>query len=495
MCAIREQKYGSIALCVFAIIALYPILASGNDCDGTKCHCSTESGIAHCSRKQLPFIPEGIPGNTALFYLNDNNFENTTLQRANFSAFKNLEQLYLSSCGIEFIQVDTFADLVKLKWLDISGNRLRNIEDFTFRGLVLNQLFLNDNPGVKLADNALAGFQTSGLNLKSCAISKLSINLIKPLNGTLRTLRLDGNDIEALDKEWLYVFRTLGHLRMGHNQFHCNCELSWLWEFYNSNPTIFASSDPPSCKSPARLGGKGFNDMTVGDLSCDLPVFQNADININILTGTLSCSAKGDPTPSVTWINPHGKSMVFPPTLDETVHVTSGVLTISRPPRTASLQERYVCVAGNPAGNVSLTLNVTWPPLVQISREIEKEREYITALGADPHRASPSNDDSIIQTMDSGEQRVYKGHRDDAQYTLVQIVSAIIGTFLMTLLVCILLFHFYYKHQAHLLFRDPNDREKSPDNVYVTSDIDEQTLKMMNHHNHHNHLREQPGLV
>ena len=60
------------------------------------------------------------------------------------------DSLYLSECRLEALEVGAFADLVALRWLDLSNNRLRAIHPDTFHGLHLQHLFLNGNRHVQV---------------------------------------------------------------------------------------------------------------------------------------------------------------------------------------------------------------------------------------------------------------------------------------------------------------------------------------------------------
>jgi Ran GTPase-activating protein (RanGAP) involved in mRNA processing and transport len=73
----------------------------------------------------MTVIPEGIPAETLQLNLNGNAFSSGIVGRSNFSRYVNLQHLYMSECGLEQLQVDTFVDLVELRWLDLSNNRLK----------------------------------------------------------------------------------------------------------------------------------------------------------------------------------------------------------------------------------------------------------------------------------------------------------------------------------------------------------------------------------
>jgi len=97
------------------------------------CFCNAHSRIVYCSRRGLTAIPDAIPGDTLQLNLNANVFRSSTIGRRNFSANVALQHLYMSDCGLESLEVDTFLDLVDLRWLDLSNNRLQVRHGYTVK--------------------------------------------------------------------------------------------------------------------------------------------------------------------------------------------------------------------------------------------------------------------------------------------------------------------------------------------------------------------------
>jgi len=89
------------------------------------CFCNAHSRIVYCSRRGLSAIPPAIPADTLQLNLNANAFRSSAIGRRNFSENVALQHLYMSDCGLESLEVDTFIDLVDLRWLDLSNNRLQ----------------------------------------------------------------------------------------------------------------------------------------------------------------------------------------------------------------------------------------------------------------------------------------------------------------------------------------------------------------------------------
>lgn len=488
------------------------------------CFCNTISQIVYCSRRGLPYIPNGIPKDSLQINLSGNVFKTSSITRANFSDYPQLEHLYLSECGIETIEVETFVDLGNLKWLDLSNNRIRVLQDYTFRGLQLQHLFLNGNRNMQLRTRSFAGLETTGLYLHECSLKRLHPDVLFQLNLTLKYLWLDGNELERLDKKLLPLFQSLSHLRLGSNPFHCNCEVIWLKEFYDKNGEIFKGSPPPSCLTPMKLKGKFFNTLSLFDFRCSPPVFNNIDAVFDSSQGRLRCTASGDPAPTLFWIQPSGESSRYSPPQDDEARSNEGVLAISPSPAAGpnspagdqkdDLSGMYICLAFNDAGNVTLTLNVSWPHLKNGLRtdlpptlghrghhhhgrhphHIETPGSSLPPSTLPPTKSTKtsrshddvsdvSNQNNVNNNKNSpaanGKDRSFNNftalHTFDNVYdfnsrrsggrlfNLTELVGAIIGTHVCTLLLCLILMPIYLKrqwkkrHSHHALEKPPND--------------------------------------
>ena len=480
------------------------------------CFCPPLSDNVFCSRKNLPFIPSGVSPDTIQLNMNENNFQSPSLFRSNFSSYRKLEHLYLSSCGIERLEVDTFADLSKLQWLDLSKNRLKIVADFTFRGLTLEHLFLNDNPGMLISKNAFLGLRTMGLYIHNCAISELSLEVIRPMNRTLKYLWLDGNKFESFSIDWLYIFRTLSHTRLAGNPLHCNCEVGWLFKFYQNNLKMFIGVDPPSCRTPSRLRAKQFNELSAEDFRCQLPVFKKVDAIFEESVGKLNCLATGDPIPTIQWLKPGNSVEVFKPKANSDSNDNYGILYLNNPQATDDLL--YKCVASNPAGNVTFSLNVVWPPKYSrdqviintpkptppptlpptkelITPDPKREQEQSkdqnnksdktdkvkeTLVKDKTEKTVNSKEDSFIIDASKSEMSMEKETIHHGEFSLADIIGAVVGTFLLTLLACIAVFHEVNRRFNHnLMYKSQNGLPGKQPNNHIIVDTRTENMKML----------------
>ena len=85
------------------------------------------------------------------------------------------------------------------------------IKDYTFRGLTLDHLFLNGNRQIRLEAGSFDGLITAGLYLHDCSLRRLRVEVLAPLNVTLRNLWVNGNDIERIDRLVGPIFVFIRH--------------------------------------------------------------------------------------------------------------------------------------------------------------------------------------------------------------------------------------------------------------------------------------------
>jgi len=291
----------------------------------------------------------------------------------------------MSDCAISKIEAGAFVDLVQLRWLDLSDNRLTSLSDATFAGLHLHQLFLNGNQRLALnVGRPFANLTVFGLYLHDCQLTRVDARTLAPLDGSLRVLWLSENRLSRLDPALGGLFRSLDHFRLTDNRLHCNCELSWLWRAYDEQRRRrgkdLMAEEAPECLSPASLRGRHFGELSDGDLRCSTPTL--ADVEVMLIDDdddndddadagqssgrrslVLRCTATGDPTPNVIWIKPSTSSSRLPPptssTKNDTVDdVGDAVLVLNdEDVQLTSLEDStYTCVASNVVGNATVTV-------------------------------------------------------------------------------------------------------------------------------------------
>ena len=337
--------------------------------------------------------------------------------------------------------MNTFADLTQLRWLDLSDNHLSEVPHRAFYGLTLQHLFLNGNDDIRLLPDSFEGLVTSGLYLHDCALQVLPSETLSPLNGTLVNLWLNGNRLTSVDRRLDTVFSQLSHLRLGANPLHCGCEVVWLKQLYDrQGGATFRGAEPPTCWTPARLRDKHFDQLTPADLHCTAPSFGNINAVLDWSgTGRLLCTATGQPTPTIYWITPSGKTRRFDARTPQTnrksdstvgrIGHNKGELSISNFEAQSGL---YICVAKNQVGNVTLTVNVSWPESSRSSSQ--------RASLSDSHKLSVQLPATLEPPRDDVRYDATQVTDAVRLFTVSELVAAVVITHLCTvLIVCVIL--------------------------------------------------------
>jgi Leucine-rich repeat (LRR) protein len=120
------------------------------------CKCFRDGGwdvnVVQCSAGGFDRVPEVVPMDTTVLYLDDNDLGELTAGA--LVGRTRLRSVSAVSSGVAAIANQTFAGLDALEHLDLSYNRLKHLYGHEFDGLVsLRELFLQHNQLVSMAPN------------------------------------------------------------------------------------------------------------------------------------------------------------------------------------------------------------------------------------------------------------------------------------------------------------------------------------------------------
>ena len=289
-------------------------------------------------------------------YVEELSFQNTSLTYKSVAALSvlrgSLQRLSIVHNNRPLIITpDTFQGF-HFHELSLAYSRLKNIlflRYLTVEHLTLTGNFLkhvNFSQYVNLNDLRV-------LNIDKTSISKPEESLFRGLNN-LETVNLRNNGIRTLSEKILLFFNKLKHINLESNHFHCNCNLLWLKNWMQTTTVnvtgVFCNLSKaddirhkPSahffCTAPHILA------ITKHIKSCENSVV------------SLTCTAYGDPIPTITWRTPSEFNIVASSaSTAQLPGSNTGVLTIEY----LQKEDRglYECVSSNVAGNTTASATI-----------------------------------------------------------------------------------------------------------------------------------------
>jgi Leucine-rich repeat (LRR) protein len=191
--------------------------------------------------------------------------KNNHIQPQELTALSELAYLHASDNLIE--ELGSFKNLVSLKFLDLSRNRLKSWpEDAFVYNKHLTDLLLSNNPGLVIPKNTsfIKVKSLRKLYLSSCGLTDISERSFEYLPN-LQDLRLDRNSLKTLKTEVLLGLKHLATLSVYGNPLECDCGLKGAWEWCH-NKSVRLVHRTPSCVQP----GHGFRQSwdTLESLQC-----------------------------------------------------------------------------------------------------------------------------------------------------------------------------------------------------------------------------------
>ncbi|KAK7886945.1 hypothetical protein WMY93_026566 [Mugilogobius chulae] len=223
----------------------------------------------------------------------------------------NLTSLVISNCNLSEIPYPALRHLVYLRYLDLSYNPIAVIQRNLLGDLLrLQELHLAGGNLIRIEPGAFRGL------------------------ANFRMLNVSSNQLSTLEESAFHAVGNLQVLRLDGNPLACDCRLLWV---VRRRLRLNFDGFQPTCASPDGVRQRQFRDF-----------FRKRASEAVHLPPT-----DGDPAPAITWISPHknvisvtGRIRVLP----------NGTLEV----RYAQVQDSgaYQCLAGNAAGNDSLTVGL-----------------------------------------------------------------------------------------------------------------------------------------
>ena len=151
-------------------------------------------------------------------------------------------------------------DIPYLRELALNNNPLQRIEGHAFE-MVPQIVALDVSGKVKLAKYS----QFDSDFVEGCQIKKISARAFHNI-ASLQRLHLHNNKLEEIRQKTVDSMEGLHSLSLHGNPWRCDCHLTHLinWLMVANLPMV----DLPRCRSPPRLTGQRFADVTLDNFAC-----------------------------------------------------------------------------------------------------------------------------------------------------------------------------------------------------------------------------------
>ncbi|KAJ4944479.1 hypothetical protein JOQ06_013022, partial [Pogonophryne albipinna] len=205
-----------------------------------KCRC--EANVVDCSNLRLTKFPEHLPSSTEELRLNNNDLSVLEATRA-FKGLSQLKKINLSNNKISEIEDGAFDGASSVVELHLTANHLESVRGSMFRGMEgLRMLMLRNNKISCIHNGSFTGL------------------------GNVRLLSLYDNQLSTILPGAFDTLPNLSTLNLLANPFNCDCRLSWFGAWLRSRRIVTGN---PRCQSPAFLRDIPLQDVAVPDFRCE----------------------------------------------------------------------------------------------------------------------------------------------------------------------------------------------------------------------------------
>ncbi|EUB64275.1 Slit 3 protein [Echinococcus granulosus] len=488
--------------------------------------CQCASSMMDCQRPGLEAFPPAPSGRLEMVVVANQTFRRVTLDREALRPYRSPEHggqvrlrlLKIRNCNIVSIASNAFANLGShLEELDLSGNPLHTIEAHAFTGLRLKSLFLNNLQNPVIHDQAFSSIiEVQGLSLQNSHLTSLPLRPLIELASLhgLKSLSIRGNDISHLPPNFEPAFRLLQSFELSENPWHCDCNLRWLiqlqkWSRLTKTSGAFVGSSrdsrsdirQPTCISPVEFADYTFDEITLSEsetflethlhttvpkrpeLACVTPRVEHIEVDLRHSNSEqeldnmarIVCHMKGAPDIFVSWFyhnhngdirnvtemskrQEDGQILPHPYAPPQPKQITSRLSV-----KQVSETDMYSCMGQNILGNTSVTVSIHWSPKkpgggMQLvpNEEVSGERSVSRDLS-----------NSLIGSIRPAEYSILA-----KRFSLMDVIGAVLGTFLVTILMFIIAYRtsklYVYRRsklcaQSDPILRHHENAKRTPD--------------------------------
>ncbi|XP_028829067.1 slit homolog 1b isoform X2 [Denticeps clupeoides] len=205
-----------------------------------KCRC--EAGVVDCSNLRLTKFPEHLPTSTTELRLNNNDLS-VLEATGTFRALSHMKKINLSNNKILEIEDGAFEGASSVVELHLTANHLDSVRGGMFRGMEgLRMLMLRNNRISCIHNGSFTGLQN------------------------VRLLSLYDNQLTTIMPGAFDTLPNLSTLNLLANPFNCDCHLSWLGEWLRTRQIVTGN---PRCQNPSFLREIPLQDVVLPDFHCE----------------------------------------------------------------------------------------------------------------------------------------------------------------------------------------------------------------------------------
>ncbi|CAB1417660.1 unnamed protein product [Pleuronectes platessa] len=205
-----------------------------------KCRC--EANVVDCSNLRLTKFPEHLPSSTEELRLNNNDLSVLEATGA-FKGLTQLKKINLSNNKISDIEDGAFDGASSAVELHLTANHLESVRGSMFRGMEgLRMLMLRNNKISCIHNGSFTGLPN------------------------VRLLSLYDNQLRSILPGAFDTLPNLSTLNLLANPFTCDCRLSWFGAWLRSRRIVTGN---PRCQGPAFLREIPLQDVAVPDFRCE----------------------------------------------------------------------------------------------------------------------------------------------------------------------------------------------------------------------------------
>ncbi|MGH0116672.1 UNVERIFIED_CONTAM: hypothetical protein FKN15_021220 [Acipenser sinensis] len=204
--------------------------------------------------------------NLSLLSLYDNKIQ--TLAKGTFAALRAVQTLRLNNNEIAALEATgIFKTLSQLKKINLSNNKITEIEDGAFEGAIaVNELHLTANQMDSVRSGMFRGLE--GLRTLMLRNNRLSCVHNSSFTGlrNVRLLSLYDNQLTTITPGAFDTLQSLSTLNLLANPFNCDCRLAWLGDWLRTRKIVTGN---PRCQRPAFLKEIPLQDVAFLDFRCE----------------------------------------------------------------------------------------------------------------------------------------------------------------------------------------------------------------------------------